>query len=156
MNYKKITRLNLHTQEISNHVVVLAQKRSVRAIIKTFQKKKIRKHSRILCEGRDAASIILRKNPHYDVAFYFKCNLSTASLRRWRDLKKKVPLKIVKDSLQRRTRIDKSRKISALKKMPDAILIRTDILSKRDVIAKMSKEIDRKLLLKYERNYKTK
>ena len=156
LNYKKITRLNLHTQEISNHVVVLAQKRSVRAIAKAFQKKNRRKHSRILCEGRDAASIILRKNPHYDVAFYFKCNLNTASLRRWRDLKKKVPLKIVKDSLQRRTRIDKSRKISALKKMPDAILIRTDILSKQDVIAKMSKEIDRKLLLKYERNYKTK
>ena len=155
LNYKKITRLNLHTQEISNHVVILSQKRSVRAITKAFQKKIIRKHSRILCEGRDAASTILRKNPRYDVAFYFKCNLSTASLRRWRDLKKKVPLKIVKDSLQSRTRTDKSRKNSPLKKMPDAVLIRTDVLSKRAVIAKMSRKIDRKLLLKYGRNIKT-
>lgn len=155
LNYKKITRLNLHTQEISNHVVILSQKGSVRTITKTFQKKIIRKHSRILCEGRDAASAVLRKNPHYDVAFYFKCNLSIASLRRWRDLKKKVPLKIVKDSLQSRTRTDKTRKNSPLKKMPDAVLIRTDALSKRDVIAKMSREIDRKLLLKYGRSIKT-
>ena len=155
LNYKKITQLNLHTQEISNHVVILSQKKGVRAITKAFQKKIIRKHSRILCEGRDAASTILRKKPRYDVAFYFKCNLSTASLRRWRDLKKKVPLKIVKDSLQNRTHMDKSRKNSPLKRMPDAILIRTDVLSKKAVIAKMSRKIERKLLLKYGRNSKT-
>jgi len=154
LNYKKITKLNLHNQKISNHVAVLSQKRNVRSITKAFQKKIIRKYSRILCEGRDAASAILRKNPRYDVAFYFKCNLNTASLRRWRDLKKKVPLKIVKDSLKSRTRMDKSRKNNPLKKMPDAVLIRTDVLSKKTVIAKMSKIIDKKLLLKYGRNFK--
>ena len=111
-------------------------------------------HFRILCEGLDAASTILRKNPRYDVAFYFKCNLSTASLRRWRDLKKKVPLKIVKDSLQNRTRTDKSRKNNPLKKMSEAVLIRTDILSKKAMVAKMSKEIDKKLISKYGRNFK--
>ena len=126
----------------------------MRAITKAFQKKIIRKYPRLLCEGRDAASTILKKNPRYDVAFYFKCNLNTASLRRWRDLKKKVPLKIVKGSLQSRTRMDKSRKNSPLKKMHDAVLIRTDVLSKKAVIAKMSKNIERKLFLKYGRNYK--
>ena len=38
--------------------------------------------------------------------------------------------------------------------MPDAVLIRTDILNKKAMVAKMSKEIDKKLLLKYGRNYK--
>jgi len=155
LNYNKITRLDLHNQKISDHVAILSQKKNVRTITKAFQKKIIRKYSRVLCEGRDAASAILKKNPRYDVAFYFKCNLNTASLRRWRDLKKKVPLKIVKDSLQSRTRMDKSRKNSPLKKMRDAVLIRTDVLSKKAVIAKMSKNIERKLLLKYGRNSKT-
>jgi len=154
LNYKKITRLDLHNQKISNHVAILSQNKNVRAITKAFQKKIIRKYPRLLCEGRDAASTILKKNPRYDVAFYFKCNLNTASLRRWRDLKKKVPLKIVKGSLQSRTRMDKSRKNSPLKKMHDAVLIRTDVLSKKAVIAKMSKNIERKLFLKYGRNIK--
>ena len=155
LNYNKITQLNLHTQKISNHVVMLAQKKSVRTITRALQKKILRKYPRILVEGRDAASKILKKNPRYDVAFYFKCNLNTASLRRWRDLKKKVPLKEVKKSLRTRTLLDKKRRHNPLKKMADAVLIRTDILSKRAMVAKMSKEIDKKLILKYGRNFKT-
>lgn len=155
LNYNKITQLNLHTQEISNHVVMLAQKKSVRVITNALQKKILRKYPRILVEGRDAASKILKKNPRYDVAFYFKCNLNTASLRRWRDLKKKVPLKEVKKSLRTRTLLDKKRRHNPLKKMADAVLIRTDILSKKAVVAKMSKEIDKKLIIKYGRNFKT-
>ena len=38
--------------------------------------------------------------------------------------------------------------------MADAVLIRTDILSKKAMVAKMSIEIEKKLLLKYGRNYK--
>ena len=154
LNYKKITRLNLHSQKISNHVVTLAKQKRVRQIMRIFQKKIIRQHHRICCEGRDQASTILKKNPRYDVAFYFKCNLNTASLRRWLDLKKKVPLKEVKKSLRTRTLLDKKRRHNPLKKMVDAVLIRTDILNKKAVVAKMSKEIDKKLISKYGRNFK--
>ena len=122
--------------------------------MRIFQKKIIRRHHQICCEGRDQASTILKKNPRYDVAFYFKCNLNTASLRRWLDLKKKVSLKEVKKSLRTRTLLDKKRRHNPLKKMVDAVLIRTDILNKRAVIAKMSKEIDKKLISKYGRNFK--
>ena len=144
----------MHTQKISNHVVMLAQKKSVRTITRALQKKILRKYPRILVEGRDAASEILKKNPRYDVAFYFKCNLNTASLRRWLDLKKKVPLEEVKKSLRIRTLLDKKRRHNPLKKVADAVLIRTDILNKKAVVEKMSKKIDRKLLLKYGRNFK--
>jgi len=152
LNYKYITTLNLHSQEISNHVVILAKQKKARQIIRIFQKKVIRRHHKICCEGRDQASKILRKNPRYDVAFYFKCNLNTASLRRWLDLKKKVSLKEVKKTLRTRTLLDKKRRHNPLKKMTDAVLIRTDILSKKAMIAKMSQEIDKKLILKYGRN----
>ena len=154
LNYKKIIKLNLHSQKISNHVANLAKQKKIRQIMRIFQKKIIKRHHRICCEGRDQASTILRKNPCYDVAFYFKCNLKTASLRRWHDLKKKIPLREVKRSLRTRTLLDKKRRHNPLKKVPDAVLIRTDILNKRAMVAKMSKEIDKKLILKYGRNFK--
>ena len=154
LNYKKITRLNLHSQNISNHVAILAKQKRVRQIMRIFQKKIIRQHHQICCEGRDQASTILKKNPRYDVAFYFKCNLSAASFRRWLDLKKKVPLKEVKKSLRTRTLLDKKRHHNPLKKMVDAVLIRTDILNKKAVVTKMSKEINKRLVSKYGRNFK--
>ncbi|RZO48297.1 MAG: hypothetical protein EVA76_03690 [Candidatus Pelagibacterales bacterium] len=154
LNYKKVARLNLHSQEISNHVGVLAKQKKVREIMRNFQKKIIKQHRRICCEGRDQASTILKENPRYDVAFYFKCNLNTASFRRWVDLKKKVSLAEVKKSLRTRTLLDKKRRHNPLKKMTDAVLIRTDILNKKAMVGKMSKEIDRKLISKYGRNFK--
>ena len=156
LSYKKISNLSLHSQIISDHVAILAKQKKVRQIVRIFQKGIIRKHYKICCEGRDQASAILRKNPRYDVAFFFKCNLKVASLRRWRDLKKKIPLKEVKRSLRIRTLLDKKRRHNPLKKMPDAVLIRTDILSKKAVVAKMSKKIDEVLIAKYGRNYKRK
>ena len=154
LSYKKISNLSLHSQIISDHVAILAKQKKVRQIVRIFQKRIIRKHHKICCEGRDQASAILRKNPRYDVAFFFKCNLEVASLRRWRDLKKKIPLKEVKRSLKTRTLLDKKRRHNPLKKMPDAVLIRTDILGKKAMVTKMSKEIDKKLILKYGRNFK--
>ena len=83
------------------------------------------------------------------------CKLSVASYRRWRDLKKKIPLKIVKKQLALRTTTDKQRRFNALKRSPDAILVRTHLLSKKKVEKVMTNEINRRLLLKYGRNFKT-
>ena len=54
-----------------------------------MQKRVIKQNNRICVEGRDIASKILAKNPKFDIAFYFKCNLSIAAKRRWIDIKKK-------------------------------------------------------------------
>ena len=143
ISYKTLVKQNLHSEQISNHVAILAKNKKVREIINVFQKKIIKNNKRICVEGRDIASKILAKTPKYDLAFYFKCNLDVASYRRWLDLKKKVPLKEVKQSLYKRTRMDKKRKNSPLIKVKDAILIRTDKLSKKDVLSKMSKYIER-------------
>ena len=85
----------------------------------------------------------MAKSPRYDLAFYFVCKLNVASYRRWIDVKKKVPLKEVKNSLKKRTLMDKKRKNSPLVKVKDAILIRTDKLTKKQVVLKMSKYIER-------------
>tara|TARA_B100000989_G_scaffold114186_1_gene83839 strand:- start:236 stop:871 length:636 start_codon:yes stop_codon:yes gene_type:complete len=143
ISYKRIVNLNLHSEQISNHVAILAKNKNIRKIINTFQKKLIRKNKKICVEGRDIASKILAKTPKYDLAFYFKCNIKVASYRRWLDIKKKVSLKNVRKSLSKRTLIDKKRKYSPLIRVKDAILIRTDKLNKKQVLLKMSKHIDK-------------
>jgi len=143
ISYKKISKQNLHSEKISNHVSTLAKNKNVRLLINNFQKKIIKSNKRICVEGRDIASKILAKNPKYDLAFYFRCNLNVASHRRWLEIKKKVPLKDVKKSLQKRTKMDKKRKNSPLIKVNKSILIRTDRLTKNQVLSKMSKYIDR-------------
>ena len=68
--------------------------------------------------------------------------MKVAAHRRWLDLKKKVSLKKVKSSLYKRTQMDKRRKNSPLIKVKNSILIRTDKLTKEQVLQKMSKYID--------------
>ena len=93
VSYKAIAKQNLHSEQISNHVAILAKNKKIRKIINSFQKKIIKTNKKICVEGRDIASKILSKDPKYDLAFYFKCNLATASFRRWLDIKKKFLLK---------------------------------------------------------------
>lgn len=143
ISYSKISKLNLHNEEISNHVAIIAKNKKLRDLVNSLQKKIIKSNKRICVEGRDIASKILSKNPKYDLAFYFKCNLEVASYRRWIDIKKKVPLKEVKKSLKKRTLIDKTRKNSPLIKVKDAILIRTDKLNKKEVLNLMSESINK-------------
>ena len=143
ISYSKISKLNLHSEEISNHVAIIAKNKKLRDLVNSLQKKIIKSNKRICVEGRDIASKILSKNPKYDLAFYFKCNLEVASYRRWIDIKKKVPLKEVKKSLKKRTLIDKTRKNSPLIKVKDAILIRTDKLNKKEVLNLMSEKINK-------------
>ena len=142
ISYKKIVKLNLHSEEISNHVAILAKNKNIRKIINTFQMTLIKKNKKICVEGRDIASKILAKNPKYDLAFYFKCNIKVASYRRWLDIKKKVSLQNVRKSLTKRTLMDKKRKNSPLVKVKDAILIQTDKLTKKQVLSKMSEHIE--------------
>jgi len=145
VTYKNISKQNLYSQDISNYVGILAKNKKVRKIIEILQKKIIQDNHRICLEGRDIASNILKTNPKYDVAFYFKCGIDEASVRRWKDLKKIVPLKEIKQSLKLRTIHDKNRKYSPLTRVKDAILIRSDKLNKGQVLKKMSLEIQRKL-----------
>ena len=89
VTYRNISNQNLHSQQISDHVALLAKNKEIRKIVNNFQKKIIKDNKKICVEGRDIASKILAKKPKYDIAFYFKCNLDVASYRRWIDIKKK-------------------------------------------------------------------
>lgn len=142
LSYKNISKQNLHSEKISDHVAGLAKNKKVREIVNKLQISIIKSNNRICVEGRDIASKILSKKPKYDLAFYFKCKLNVASHRRWLDIKKTVSLKQVKNSLRKRTKTDKNRKHSPLIRVKDSILIQTDKLNKNQVLKKMSFYID--------------
>jgi len=159
LNNKHLTSLNLHSEKISNFSAIIAKQKKVRLILKEYQKKFAKKYKRIAIEGRDISTKILNKNPRYDVAFFFKCNLNTAAYRRWRDLatsNKQISLNEVKKSLKKRNELDVKRRFSPLIQSKDSIIIRTDKLNKKAMVAKMSEEIEKKLLIKYGRNFKAK
>ena len=58
ISYTKISKQNLHSEHISNHVADLAKIKKIREIINKVQISIIRKNKRICVEGRDIASKI--------------------------------------------------------------------------------------------------
>ena len=61
LNYKYLTSLNLHSQEISNYSAIIAKQKKVRLVLKEYQKKFAKKFNRIAIEGRDISTKILNK-----------------------------------------------------------------------------------------------
>ncbi len=148
LNYKKLTQINLHSPEISKESAVIAKIYKIRQILKNFQTNFAKKYKNCCIEGRDISTKIL---PNSDVKFFFTCNLDTAALRRYRELKKKnkVKLKDVKKSLRIRNNLDIKRKNSPLLKHRDAIEIDTGKLNKKEMLTKMSKYVDNIIKTKY-------
>ena len=143
LRYEKLNKLSLHTPEISEHSAILAKKNDVRAILKKYQIKFSKKNKNCCIEGRDISTKIL---PNSDLKFFFICNIDTAALRRFKELKKKsknIKLKDVKRALQARNKLDKQRKISPLLKHRNSIIVNSQKLNKKEMIEKMSKHIEK-------------
>ena len=150
LNIKKLNNINLHTQEISKYSSIIAKEKKIRSILKIFQKKFAKKFNKVCIEGRDIGTVIL---PKADIKFFFKCDLSTAAKRRFKELKKKnkkIKFQIVKKQLQIRNFRDLSRKNSPLLKSPDAVIVNTGKLRKiPDMMEKMSEIVEKKIRSKY-------
>jgi cytidylate kinase len=149
LNYKKLDKINLHKPEISKQSAIIAKIYKIRKILKDFQTKFAKKNKNCCIEGRDISTNIL---PNSDVKFFFRCNLNTAAVRRYKELKKKnskINLKDVKKALSIRNNHDTNRKNSPLLKHRDAIEIDTGKLNKQAMLEKMSKYIDKVIKIKY-------
>ena len=143
LDYSKIKKNSLHTPEISEYTSIIAKNNNIRKILKKYQTNFAIKYKNCCIEGRDISTKIL---PNSDLKFFFKCNLSTASLRRYKELKKinsKIKLKDVKKALRIRNIADSKRKNSPLLKHRDSIEIDTGKLNKQAMLSKMSKYIER-------------
>ena len=149
LNYKKLNKINLHNPDISAHSAKIAKIQSVRKILKKYQIDFSKKYQNCCIEGRDISTNIL---PNSDVKFFFICNLNTASLRRYKELKinnSKIKLFDVKKAIKIRNNLDTKRKNSPLLKHRDSIVIDTGKLNKQAMLAKMSKYVEKVLIKKY-------
>ena len=149
LNYKKIEKLKMHSQEISNYTSVIAKQSEIRKILKKFQVEFAKKNKNCCIEGRDISINILPKS---DLKFFFKCNLNIASYRRYKELKKEnlnIKLKDVKKALRIRNLSDTKRKNSPLLRHQDSIEIDTGKLDKTKMLSKMSVEVEKILKKKY-------
>ena len=143
MDYKKIKKINLHSPKISEYSAVIAKIGEVRKVLKKYQVDFSKKYKSCCIEGRDISTKIL---PQSDVKFFFKCNNHIASIRRYKELKKRkmnVKLSEVKKALRIRNISDTKRKNSPLLKHRDSVVIDTGKLSKQSMLKKMSKHVEK-------------
>ena len=113
-----------------------------------FAKKKL-----AILEGRDMGVLF----PKADVKIFFKCSLKIAAKRRFREFRKtnkKIKLEEVEKAIKLRNLTDTKRKNSPLRIPKGAVIVDTSKLTKKQVFNKISKIVERKLVLKYGRNYK--
>ena len=149
LNLSKLKNIDLSTQPISEYTSKIAKIKKIRDILKSFQISYSKKYKKCIIEGRDISTQIL---PFSDVKFFFTCDLKNASIRRFKDLKKKnhnIKLSEVKKSIKLRNLRDKNRKHSPLLKHRDALEIQTGKLNKKQMIDKMSKHIEKIISLKH-------
>ena len=149
LNYKKIEKLKMHSQEISNYTTIIAKQGKIRKVLKKFQVEFAKKNKNCCIEGRDISINILPKS---DLKFFFKCNLNIAAYRRYKELKKenfKIKLKDVKKALRIRNLSDSKRKNSPLLRHQDSIEIDTGKLDKTRMLSKMSVEVEKVFKKKY-------
>ena len=149
LNYYKLIKINLHSPEISEQSAIIAKINLVRKILKSYQINFSKKNKNCCIEGRDISTKIL---PRSDVKFYFKCNLNTAAIRRYKELRKtnaKIKLKEVKKALRTRNMLDTKRKFSPLLKHRDSVEIDTGKLNKHSMLIKMSKIVESVIKNKY-------
>ena len=132
---------------------MVAKIKKVRQLLRNYQKKFASKRLAIL-EGRDMGILF----PNADIKFFFKCSLKVAAKRRFKEFKKtnkKITLKEVESSIRRRNYTDVTRTFMPLRIPPGAVIVSTSLISKKEMFRKISKVVEKKLLLKYGRSYKT-
>jgi cytidylate kinase len=149
LNYNKLSKINLHSPEISEYSAIIAKVLKIRNILKKYQINFVKKHKGCVLEGRDASTRIL---PASDIKFFFVCNLNIAAFRRHKELKKinrKIKLKDVKKALRIRNISDTKRKNSPLLRHRDSVSIDTGKLNIQAMLNKMSKYVEKAIKIKY-------
>ena len=148
ISLNKLNNKKLFTQNVTRYASEIAKSKKIRIFLKKYQKR-FSKQNHVCIEGRDIGSVIC---PHADIKLFFKCSLKVRAKRRWNEYKKsnpKITLAEVKKALKIRDYSDVNRKHSPLRVLKDSIVIDTSKLSKKQMLSKISKIIEKKLLKKY-------
>lgn len=149
----KLKNNKLINHKITEYASEIAKSQRIRKLLRSFQKN-FSKQKHVCIEGRDIGTVIC---PNADIKLFFKCSLNVRAKRRWIEYKKinpKIKFSEVKKALKLRDYSDINRKYSPLRPAKDSIVIQTSKLTKKQMLTKISKIIEKRLLLKYGRNFK--
>ena len=152
INSKDLKNLKLYSPKVTEFTSKIAKIKKIRQLLRSYQKIFARKRLAV-CEGRDQG--FLFKNA--DIKFFFKCSLKVAAKRRFKEFRKtnkKITLKDVKSAIRQRNYTDVTRAFMPLRIPQGAVIVSTSSISKKEMFRKISKIVDKKLLLKYGKNYR--
>ena len=152
INSKDLKNLKLYSPKVTEFTSKIAKIKKIRQLLRSYQKRFARKRLAV-CEGRDQG--FLFKNA--DIKFFFKCSLKVAAKRRFKEFRKtnkKITLKDVKSAIRQRNYTDVTRAFMPLRIPQGAVIVSTSSISKKEMFRKISKIVDKKLLLKYGKNYR--
>ena len=143
----------LSNDEIGIMASDLAKNLTIRKMVHSFQIKCAyyfpKKYNGSCLDGRDITYKII---PDAEFKFFVTANTKVRALRRFKELKRKnrkITIKEVKKDLRKRDYSDTTRKHSPLILAKDHVVIRSDILNKPNMVKKMSKKVEEKLVKKY-------
>jgi cytidylate kinase len=89
----------------------------------------------VVCEGRDIGSVVF---PNADLKIFLECDAGERARRRQLELAgrgTRAGRRAVLANLVKRDRIDSSREVSPLRRMPDAVLVDTSGLTIEEQVA---------------------
>jgi len=128
--------LEIRTQDVTNNTFYIARAPKVREIMVQWQRSIGQKQS-IVVEGRDTGTVVF---PQAAYKFYIDAQVQERARRRFEELKAKeeeVDLNELTQAVIKRDDSDINRKVGALRKADDAILIDTTGLTADQTVKKM-------------------
>ena len=124
---------HLHTPEVDAYVSVVAANADVRAAILEAQRQLARR-GRVIMAGRDIGSVVL---PDADLKIYIDANLDERAHRRYRQRLAEgetADLEAIREGLLARDRLDSSRDVAPLTRLPDAVYLDTSHMSLEEAV----------------------
>jgi len=123
LNGKKVTK-EIRSLEVTNKVSSVSSIKELRKILVNKQREFSKKNN-VVMDGRDIGTVVF---PNADFKFYMICDLKTRAARRRQDFIEhgmKIPVEKIMLELNKRDKIDSTRKESPLKKAKDAMEVDT-------------------------------
>ena len=123
LNGKNVTK-EIRSLEVTNKVSSVSSIKELRKILVNKQREFAKKNN-VVMDGRDIGTVVF---PNADFKFYMTCDLKTRAARRRQDFMDhgmKIAVEKIMLELNKRDKIDSTRKESPLKKAKDAIEVDT-------------------------------
>jgi len=133
----------IRMEQVSEAAAQLSQHPAVRDAMVALQRTLANQHG-VVVEGRDTGSVVF---PHAPYKFFLNADPAVRARRRQRELAKRyrtqLPLAQVREQLQFRDGLDRSRRVGPLVKPAGAVAIDTSRLTTQQVVQRMLQHISR-------------